>query len=148
MIPLVATAARMPFVPSGAKPSAAVKLPGCRPPAIATTRIARSGTPTFHQVAALFVWASLRTPRKLIDEMIAMRMTATIRPLVVRVGSVGFVFSQPSPNVGRVCFQPPPRERVVRRVVDDGGPLDRRHRRRLQPGEPSERGARRTTEGV
>jgi hypothetical protein len=98
MIPLVATAARMPFAPSGANPSAAVKLLGCRPPAIATAKMATRGTPTFHQVAALFVCASLRTPRKLTDEMIAMSTTATIRPLVVSVGSVEFVFSQPSAN--------------------------------------------------
>src|SRR3954449_4164810 len=98
MIPLVATAARMPLAPSGEKPSAAVKLLGCKPPAIATTKIVRRGTPTFHQVAALFVCASLRTPRKLIDEMIAMSTIATIRPLVVSVGSVEFVFSQPSAN--------------------------------------------------
>ena len=55
MMPLVATAARMPLAPSGAKPSAAVKLPGAAP-AIATTKIVSSGTPTFHQVAALLVW--------------------------------------------------------------------------------------------
>ena len=42
----------------GANPSAAVKLLGCRPPAIATTKIVSSGTPTFHQVAALLVAAS------------------------------------------------------------------------------------------
>src|SRR3954453_18693383 len=98
MIPLVATAARRPLAPSGAKPSAAVKLPGGRPPAIATAKIASSGTPTFHHVAVLFVAASARTPRKLIDEMIAMRMIATIRPLVVSVGSVLPVLSQPFAN--------------------------------------------------
>src|SRR5919205_1417495 len=98
MIPLVATAARMPFAPSGAKPSAAVKLPGCIPPAIATTRIARSGTPTFHQVAALLVSARARMPRKLIDEMIAMSTTATIRPLEVSVGLDELVVSQPLAN--------------------------------------------------
>ena len=95
MIPLVATAARMPLAPSGANPSAAVKLLGCRPPAIATTKIVSSGTPTFHQVAVLFVAASARTPRKLIDEMIAIRTTATTSPLVVSVWSG---FSQPCAN--------------------------------------------------
>src|SRR5919202_1190055 len=98
MIPLVATAARMPFPPSGAKPSAAGKVPGCMPPAIATTRIVRSGTPTFHQVGALLVWARARRPRKLIDEMMAISTTATISPLEVSVGLDEFVVSQPFAN--------------------------------------------------
>src|SRR3954453_8991704 len=98
MMPLVATAARIPLAPSGANPSAAVKLLGCSPPAIATTRIVARGTPTFHQVAALLVFASARTPRKLIDEMIAISTTATTRPLAVSVGSVLPVLSQPFAN--------------------------------------------------
>jgi hypothetical protein len=98
MIPLVATAARMPLAPSGAKPSAAVKLAGCNPPAMATTKIASSGTPTFHQVAALLVSARARTPRKLTDEMIAMSTIATISPLVVSVGLDVSVVSQPDAN--------------------------------------------------
>ena len=54
MIPLVETAARMPAAPLGAKPSAALKLPGWRL-TIASTTIVSTGTPTFHQVAVLFV---------------------------------------------------------------------------------------------
>lgn len=57
MMPLVETAARMPLAPYGLNPLAAVKLPVWKL-AIARTKIVSSGTPTFHQVAVLFVCAS------------------------------------------------------------------------------------------
>jgi hypothetical protein len=52
--------------------------------AIPSTTIAPSGTPTFHQVAVLFVWASLRTPRKLIAVNTAISTTAATIPVPVR----------------------------------------------------------------
>ena len=48
-----------------------------------STKIVSSGIPTFHQVAALFVCASLRIPRKLIEVKIAIRITAATIPLAV-----------------------------------------------------------------
>src|SRR5436853_64765 len=63
-----------------------------------TAKIASSGTPTFHQVAVLFVAARARTPRKLIDEMIAMRTSATITPLAGGGGSARPVWRQPFAN--------------------------------------------------
>ena len=83
MIPLVETAARTPFAPYGLNPLAAVKLLVWNLVA-ARTMIASSGTPIFHQVAALFVWASLRTPRKLIAVKSAISTTAATTPVAVR----------------------------------------------------------------
>ena len=82
MIPLVEMAARMPWNPSGLKPSAAVKLPVLKLEKD-STRITSSGTAIFHQVAMLFVRASSRIPRKLIDVSRAISSTATMSPLVV-----------------------------------------------------------------
>src|SRR5437868_14856187 len=48
-----------------------------------STKIVSSGTPIFHHVAALFVYASLRTPGKLIDVKIAISTTAAAMPLPV-----------------------------------------------------------------
>ena len=83
MIPLVETAASTPLAPNGLKPSAAVKLLAWKL-TIPSTKIVSSGTPTFHQVAALFVWASLRIPRKLIEVKIAIRTTAATIPCAVK----------------------------------------------------------------
>ena len=79
MIPLVETAASTPFAPNGLKPSAAWKLLAWKL-TMPSTKIVSSGTPTFHQVAALFVLASLRMPRKLIEVKIAIRTTAATMP--------------------------------------------------------------------
>ena len=92
MMPLVEMAARMPCTPSGLKPLAAWKLPVLKLVS-ASTRIASSGTATFHQVSALLAAASFLTPRKLMAVSSAIRMTATIRPVVVRTLVSGF--SQP-----------------------------------------------------
>ena len=82
MIPLVETAASTPFAPNGVNPSAAVKLLAWKL-TIPSTKIVSSGTPSFHHVAALFVCASLRIPRKLIDVKIAIRITAATIPCAV-----------------------------------------------------------------
>ena len=82
MIPLVETADRMPLAPYGLNPLAAVKLLGWKF-TTAKAKIVSSGTPTFHHVAALLVFASLRTLRKLMATKIAIKMTAAIRPDVV-----------------------------------------------------------------
>jgi hypothetical protein len=97
MIPLVETAARTPVAPSGANPSAAVKLPGWKL-TIASTAIVSSGTATFHHVAALLVWASLRTLRKLIAVKIAIRTTAATIPVPVRTLSPPLSFIHPCAN--------------------------------------------------
>src|SRR3954467_10243115 len=97
MIPLVDTAPRMPFAPHGLKPSAAVKLEGWKL-TIASTKIVSIGTPIFHHVAVLFVCASLRTPRKLIDVKIAISTTAATTPDAVRTFWLWLTFIQPLAN--------------------------------------------------
>ena len=54
----------------------------CRPP-IASTTIVSTGIATFHQVAALLVWASRRTLRKLIAVNTAISTTAATMPRLV-----------------------------------------------------------------
>ena len=88
MMPLVEMAARMPWNPSGLKPSAAVKLPVFKLP-MESTRITSNGTAIFHHVAALFTAASFLIPRKLMDVSSAISSTATIRPFVVSTLVVG-----------------------------------------------------------
>ncbi len=85
MMPLELMAPSTPLEPNGAKPCA-VKLCGWKWP-IAMMKIVASGTAIFHQVAALLVWASTRTPRKLTATKTAIRTTATTKPLVVKVPS-------------------------------------------------------------
>src|ERR1700709_84722 len=92
MMPLVATASRVPCRPLGLKPSAAVKLEPWKLNS-ASTRMVSSGTAIFHQVIALLVLASILTPRKFTAVRIAIKMMATISPLVVRVP---FALSHPS----------------------------------------------------
>ena len=58
----------------------------------------RIGTPIFHQVAALFVLASLRTPRKLMTVKRAMSTTAATTPLAVRTCWPWLSFIQPLAN--------------------------------------------------
>src|SRR3954447_13277503 len=82
MIPLVEMAARIPWRPSGLKPLAAVKLPEWKLEKD-NTRITRSGTATFHEVATLLVRDSSRIPRKLMAVSSAISKTATTKPLVV-----------------------------------------------------------------
>ena len=94
MIPLVETAASTPFAPNGLKPSAAVKLLAWKL-TMASTKIVSSGIPTFHQVAALFVCASLRMPRKLIEVKSAIRTTAATIPGPVSTLVPLLVFIQP-----------------------------------------------------
>src|SRR5207249_4385001 len=79
-----------PLAPNGAKPWE-VKLCGWKLVA-AMMKIAPRGTAIFHQVAALLVWASTFTPRKFTATKIAIRTTATMKPLVVRVP---FAFRKP-----------------------------------------------------
>ena len=98
MIPLVDTAPRMPLAPYGLKPLAAVKLPPWKL-TMPSTKIVSNGTPIFHQVAALFVYASLRTPRKLIDVKTAMRTTAAAMPDPVRTFWPPLSFIHPRANV-------------------------------------------------
>jgi hypothetical protein len=97
MMPLVDTAARTPPAPAGANPSAALKLLPWKL-AIASTRIVNTGTATFHHVAALLVWASLRTLRKLIAVKIAISATAATMPVAVRTFSPPLTFIQPLAN--------------------------------------------------
>ena len=94
MMPLTATASRMPCAPSGLNPFAAVKLEVWKL-VTARTKIVNSGTATFHQVIALLVSASFFTPRKLIAVISAIKMTAAIRPDVVRTGTPFCVSSHP-----------------------------------------------------
>jgi hypothetical protein len=79
------------------KPLAAVKLPVWKCVAARAT-IASTGTATFHQVAALFVRASLRTPRKLMAVKTAMSPMATSRPVAVSTCCPPWSFSQPEAN--------------------------------------------------
>jgi len=65
--------------PPGLKPSAAVKLLLWKF-VIASTKIVRRGTATFHQVMALLALASIRMPRKLIATKTAMSTTAAAMP--------------------------------------------------------------------
>jgi hypothetical protein len=88
MMPPVETAARMPLSPSGLKPSAACRFETWKFVS-ASTRMVRRGIATFHQVAALLVAASLRTPRKLIAVITAMMITATTIPVPVSTPVVG-----------------------------------------------------------
>src|SRR5213080_5306786 len=97
MIPLVDTAVSTPFAPKGLKPSAAVKLLAWKL-TMPSTKIVSSGTPTFHQVAALFVLASLRIPRQLIEVKIAIRTTAATIPGPVRTLVPLLVFIHPLAN--------------------------------------------------
>jgi hypothetical protein len=97
MMPLVDTAARTPLAPSGLNPSAAVKLLAWKL-VIASTAIVSSGTPTFHQVAVLFVCASFRTLRKLIAVKNAISTTAATIPAPVRTFSPPLSFIQPLAN--------------------------------------------------
>ena len=97
MMPLVETAARMPCAPYGLKPFAAVKFLAWKCVA-ASTMIVRTGTATFHHVAALFVVASLRTPRKFTAVKIAISTIATATPLVVRTCWPPLNFIQPHAN--------------------------------------------------
>jgi len=77
---------------NGAKPWE-VKLCGWKLVA-AMMEIAPRGTAIFHQVARCLVWASTFTPRKFTATKIAIRKTATMKPLVVRVP---FAFRIPGP---------------------------------------------------
>src|SRR5436305_14464332 len=97
MIPLVDTAVSTPFAPKGLKPSAAVKLLAWEL-TMPSTKIVSSGTPTFHQVAALLVLASLRIPRKVIEVKIAIRITAATMPLAVHTLVPLLVFIQSRAN--------------------------------------------------
>src|SRR3954453_11461097 len=97
MIPLVDTAARIPFATYGLNPFAAVQLLPWKLK-VGSTKIVSSGTPIFHHVAALFVCASLRTPRKLIDVKIAIRTTAATMPEAVSTFCPGLSFIQPVAN--------------------------------------------------
>ena len=135
MMPLTATAWRMPCAPYGLNPLAAVKLEALKF-VIAKTKIVSSGIATFHQVTALLVSASFLTPRKLIEVISAIKTIATIRPIVVRTAST------------LLRVQPAVRELVVLAVGDHRQHLDRCDRGRLQPGEPPERGAGGATERV
>src|ERR687888_368962 len=80
--------------PNGLKPLAAVKLLPWNE-VTARAMIARTGTPTFHQVAALLVLASLRTPRKLIAVKIAISTIAATTPDAVRTCWPWLSFIQP-----------------------------------------------------
>jgi len=64
----------------------------------ARTTMVRIGTPIFHQVAALFVLASLRTPRKLMAVKIAMSTTAATTPEAVSTCWPWLIFIQPLAN--------------------------------------------------
>jgi hypothetical protein len=58
----------------------------------------RMGTPIFHHVAALLVWASLRTPRKLIAVKSAISTTAATTPLAVSTCWPWLIFIHPLAN--------------------------------------------------
>jgi hypothetical protein len=97
MMPLVETAPRMPAAPAGLNPLAAVKLLVWKP-AIARATIVTRGMHTFHQVAVLLVWASLRILRKFSAVNIAMRTTATTIPVPVSTCWPPCSFIQPLAN--------------------------------------------------
>jgi hypothetical protein len=98
--------------------------------------IVSTGIATFHHVAVLLVFVSLRTLRKLIAVKIAISTTAATIPVAV---STVLAVAQLHPVLG---------ERVMLAALDHRHDLDRGDGGSLQPREPAERGAREAAERV
>jgi hypothetical protein len=82
-MPPVAMALRMPWIPNGAKPPAALKLEALKDRIIKAI-MARKGMASFHTVIALLDLARLATPRMFMTVNRAISTTATTMPGPVR----------------------------------------------------------------